>query len=177
LTVNPNPRGCVLFDWGGTLMRDFPDACGPMVDWPCVELMPHAAETLATLRARGWRTALATNAADSSEAQIRAALARVGVDHLVDRIYCFARVGFRKPSRAFFAHILEDLELSPSDAVMVGDDYAVDIVGANRAGLRAVWLGSGVPGIGDSDAVRTIADLRDLPAVLDEWERHHPRPK
>ena len=27
------PKGCLLFDWGDTLMRDFKEFDGPMKDW------------------------------------------------------------------------------------------------------------------------------------------------
>jgi putative hydrolase of the HAD superfamily len=35
---------CLLFDWGDTLMRVFPEYVGPMAAWPKVEAMPHAEE-------------------------------------------------------------------------------------------------------------------------------------
>jgi len=70
--------GCVLFDWGNTLMVDLPGCFGPMASWPRVEAVAHAQETLGQLRAAGWHIALATNAADSDEDQIRIALARAG---------------------------------------------------------------------------------------------------
>ena len=43
----------VLFDWGNTLMRDLPGQHGPMRDWPHVEALPGALETLTALRAQG----------------------------------------------------------------------------------------------------------------------------
>ena len=57
---------CVLFDWGNTLMRDFPEARGPMADWPRVETLPGVEEVLRQLRPR-WTLALATNAVASDE--------------------------------------------------------------------------------------------------------------
>lgn len=161
--------GCVLFDWGDTLMVDFPDCLGPMSEWPHVEAVAHARETLEVLRSRGWRLALATNAADSDEAEIRAALARVGLDGLMDRVYCSREVGDSKPSPGFFAFIVNDLGLQSSEIVMVGDNYEVDVVGANRAGIRAVWLcrdGSAVPVDGMQRAIR---DFAQLAGVLEAW--------
>lgn len=38
-----------LFDWGNTLMVDFPHAQGKMCDWEYVETVPQAKETLAQL--------------------------------------------------------------------------------------------------------------------------------
>lgn len=121
-------------------MRDFPEFSGPMVKWPRVESLPCAREALDTLRSRGWLVVVATNAVDSDEAAIWEALRRGGLGDSVDRIYCFRTVGHRKPDPAFFDFVLHDLGLGRSEVVMVGDDFDVDVAGANAAGLRAVWL-------------------------------------
>jgi HAD superfamily hydrolase (TIGR01509 family) len=135
-------KGCILFDWGDTLMRVLPEFDGPMKDWPRVEAVPGAFETLTALHEE-WILALATNAADSDEQDIRAALRRVDLDRLLDKVYCFKKIGFRKPSPEFFAYILEDLGLPPDQVIMVGDDYAADVLGAWQCGLRAAWFKQG----------------------------------
>jgi HAD superfamily hydrolase (TIGR01509 family) len=129
----------ILFDWGDTLMRVFPEYSGPMKDWPRVEAIPGAAAMLESLH-QDWTICLATNAADSDEAEIRAALARVDLDRWIERVYSFKAIGYRKPSRQFFQHILSDLGLPAGQAVMVGDDYVADVLGAQACGLRAAWF-------------------------------------
>lgn len=160
---------CVLFDWGDTLMVDFPDQVGPMVFWSAVKAVPHAVETLKRLRASGLYIALATNAADSDEADIRAALARVGLDDLIDRVYCVRGVGHAKPSAAFFGFIKHDLGLPAADLIMVGDNYVVDVRGANNAGIRAVWLHDDGGADLDMRTQRSIRSLDELPGVLRTW--------
>lgn len=164
-----NQRGCVLFDWGDTLMRDFPELTGPMATWPSIETCAHAPEALAALRSKGWLIALATNAADSSESEIWDALRRAGLDRLLDRVYCFGNVGHRKPSPRFFDFVVHDLGLPRSAVVMVGDDFDIDVAGANAAGVRAIWLapGSAPDRVGEMHC--TIRDLADLPSVLGQW--------
>ena len=105
-------KGCILFDWGDTLMRDFKEFSGPMKDWPRVEAVQGAAEMLSALYP-DWTLALATNAADSDEEEIRLALQRVGLAVYLDKIYCFKTIGHKKPSLEFFNYILNDLGLSP----------------------------------------------------------------
>jgi len=56
-----------------------------------------------------WRIALATNAAASKEDEIWQALARAGLDRLLDKVYCYRTIGHKKPSREFFNYILRDL--------------------------------------------------------------------
>jgi HAD superfamily hydrolase (TIGR01509 family) len=161
---------CVLFDWGDTLMVDFPEYSGTMASWPRVQAVARAHETLDQVRALGWRTALATNASDSHESDIRAALTRVGLNSLIDRVYCSLSVGHSKPSSEFFAFIQNDLGLTALSLVMVGDNYAKDVEGANRCGIRAVWLRPGCePETGP--AYQTIADLAELPTALESLGR------
>jgi FMN phosphatase YigB (HAD superfamily) len=49
-----------------------------------------------------YRLVLVTNAAESGENEIRAALEVVGLGPFLDRIYCFRKVGHKKPSPEFF---------------------------------------------------------------------------
>ncbi|NLE77029.1 MAG: HAD family hydrolase, partial [Chloroflexi bacterium] len=46
------PLQAILFDWGDTLMQDFPQFPGPMAQWPRVAAMPGALEALAALQGR-----------------------------------------------------------------------------------------------------------------------------
>jgi HAD superfamily hydrolase (TIGR01549 family) len=45
-----------------------------------------------------------------------------------------------KPDPQSFHLCLEALNLKPSEAVYVGDDFRIDICGAKVAGLHAIWL-------------------------------------
>lgn len=49
-------------------------------------------------------------------------------------------VGLRKPSTAIFHLALDTLGIRPEDAVYLGDSYGYDVVGAQKAGLRAILL-------------------------------------
>ncbi len=132
-------KGALLFDWGDTLMRDFTEYTGPMKDWPRVEAIPGAADMLASLH-NDWTLCLATNADVSDEADIRLALRRVDLERWLDKIYCFKTIGFKKPSPEFYQFILKDLGLPPERVVMVGDNYLADVLGAQNAGLHAIWF-------------------------------------
>ncbi len=74
-----------------------------------------------------------------------------------------------KPARAFFASALSLLGVSAPRAVMVGDDIASDIQGAQVAGLRAVQVRTGK--FRDADLAKATPDrvidaLEDLPSIL-----------
>ncbi len=159
---------CLLFDWGDTLMRDFPGFHGPMKDWPMVEAVPGAAEILAALHP-SWTLALATNADDSDEADIRAALRRAGLDQYLDKIYCFKTIGHKKPAPAFFQAVLEDLGLAPERVIMIGDSFENDVLGANRSGLRAIWFNQQTGEVRRDKLQRTVHRLDGIPAILNEF--------
>lgn len=159
----------ILFDWGNTLMYDIKEYAGPMKAWPRVAVVPQAAELLAALRP-GRILCLATNAEDSTEMDIRQALQRADLSQWLERIYCYKTIGFKKPSPAFFIHILADLQVDPEQVIMVGDDYEVDILGASRCGLRAIWFNENRDENRSSQRIRTIFHLGDLPAVVQSWD-------
>lgn len=159
------PGRCLLLDWGDTVMRVLPGCRGPMATWPRVEAVAGVAEALAGLRGE-WTIALATNAADSREEEIRTALERAGLDGLIDRIFCYRGIGHRKSVPEYFDHVLADLRIRAEDAVMVGDDFEVDVLGANRSGIRAIWFCADGSEKRTGTMYRTIHSLHDLPDAL-----------
>ncbi len=128
-----------LFDWGNTLMVDFPDCKGKMVDWKVVKAFEGAEETLACLSSKA-RLYVATGAADSTEGEIEGAFARVGLDKYISGYFCKHNLGLEKGSPEFLEAILARLGLSPKYVAMVGDDYAKDIKPALAAGIKPFFL-------------------------------------
>jgi HAD superfamily hydrolase (TIGR01509 family) len=156
----------LLFDWGDTLMRDFPEYTTPMADWPRVEIMPGVMETLALLQP-AWRLCMASNAAVSDEPDIRRALLRVDIDRWFEKVYCYRQVGFKKPDPQFFAYIFNDMDVQASEVVMVGDNLAADVLGANASGIQAVWFNWKTGQESSSPLHCTIHQFDHLPAALD----------
>ena len=75
--------------------------------------------------------------------------------------------GVAKPDPEIFARTLEALEVAPAAVVMVGDNLATDMLGANRAGVRAIWIRrAGQPLTADVRPDATITTLDDLAALL-----------
>lgn len=78
-----------------------------------------------------------------------------------------------KPAGAYFAAALAELGASPAEAVMVGDDIESDIVGAKRAGLRAVLVRTGkfreeTLAAAELKPDGVVASIADVPAFLGE---------
>ena len=148
-----------LFDWGDTLMVNLPGQQGPMCDWPELMVTRNAVATLSQL-SRQAKCHLATNARDSDEIRIRKALARVSLDQLIDRVFCYRSIGYPKPSIEYFDSVAKELSTIAGDMTMVGDDLQTDIIGARQCGLKAIWYNPG--GASVPDGIVAIADLSEL---------------
>ncbi|MCS6910221.1 MAG: HAD family hydrolase [Anaerolineales bacterium] len=101
-------------------------------------VMPGAHETLRKLRAAGLRLGLISNASD--DGNVQRLIDNAGLREYFDPILVSAAVGLRKPNPRIFELVLEAWKLPPAAVVMVGDTLGADILGAQLAGLRHVWL-------------------------------------
>ncbi len=122
---------------------------------------------LARLRAQGLRLVVVSNA----NGRLRAALSRIGLAAHVDDIIDSFEVGCEKPDPAIFRVALARAATPPERALHVGDLYHVDVVGARRAGVRAVLLDA-ADLYGDHDCPR----VPTLVALVDLIEAGDPRP-
>jgi len=156
----------ILFDWGDTVMRDYPERTDPMVEWEAVEVIEGIPDVLAYLYSSGRRIVLATSAAISDEPQIRGALARGGLDTFFSRIYCFKNTQLPK-GEAFYRHILEDLQIPASDALMVGDGFEKDVQIPNTLGIYAIWFN---PGSDETRQGRLHATVHSLGELQEFFE-------
>ena len=151
----------ILFDWGDTVMKDDPVMNTPMVDWPQVRMVDGVDALLETIHTNGRIIALATSADVSTEAQIRAALARVNLEQYFDKIYAFGNTGLRK-SAAFYQFILDDLKVQPADVLMIGDSFEKDVFAANQVGILAVWFNLPTAETRDGAAFVTVHSMAEL---------------
>jgi putative hydrolase of the HAD superfamily len=151
----------VLFDWGDTVMRDYPEITTPMVEWETVEVIDGIADVLAYLHASGRQIALATSANISDENQIRGALARGGLDQYFSRIYSFKTTNLPK-GEAFYRFILNDLGIPASNALMAGDHFEKDVLVPNSLGMFAVWFNPISNETRQSDLHTTVHSMWEL---------------
>ncbi len=155
----------MLFDWGDTVMVDDPAQTAPMIHWPEVRPVPGIDRVLAYLQASGRRLILATSTDVSSVSQIRGALARVGLDSFFERIYCFENTQLPKGA-AFYRHLLADLQIEPSAALMVGDHLEKDVLTPNRLGMYALWFNERSEEKYASELASTVHSMEELLSFL-----------
>jgi HAD superfamily hydrolase (TIGR01549 family) len=138
---------------------------------------PEALEVLQELAARGLRLGMFSNA--THDPFIQRLVDRFGFRPWLDPALSSAGTGIRKPDPLALAPILAAWGLPPESVVMVGDTLEADILGAQRAGMRSVWLhapedarqeGSSSGEAGRSERVEpgaTIEQLAELLACLE----------
>ena len=126
----------------------------------CAELMEDAAEVLQAL-ACNYRMAILTNGLQVVQ---RSRLARSVIRHHIAEIIISEEIGFAKPAREYFDVALARLgHPSRREALMIGDGWASDILGATQYGLDACWYNPGrKPRPSDCEITREIASLREL---------------
>ena len=128
-----------LFDWGDTLMVDFPSVTGKMCDWEVVEAVNGAKEALEALSKHS-QIYVATGAADSTELEIKRAFERVGLNQFISGYFCKANLGLSKGTPEFLNSILEKLKIPSENVAMVGDNFEKDIKPAISAGIQSFWF-------------------------------------
>ncbi|MGH9222438.1 MAG: HAD family hydrolase [Acidimicrobiales bacterium] len=117
------------------------------------------AGTLAELRKRGVTVAVCSN----WDWDLDRALAKAGLDDLIDIAVTSARAGARKPHPRIYDVTLQDVGVGPADALFVGDTWEPDVDGPRRAGIPAVHLWRAE----EHDGPPPDGSIADLAAVLD----------
>lgn len=150
-----------LFDWGDTLMVDSPEQSGKMCDWETVQTVNGATQALRTLSANH-KVYVATNAADSSEVEIKSVFERVDLAQYISGYFCQSTLGIGKGTPAFFHKIIDQLGVAPHSIIMVGDNYDNDIAPAVRAGIQGIWFNPKHTRVQVAKEVRQIHQLSEL---------------
>jgi putative hydrolase of the HAD superfamily len=58
----------------------------------------------------------------------------------VDALIVSEEVGVSKPDPAIFRAALDAVRAEPAEAVMIGDSWTADVLGARAAGIRPIWF-------------------------------------
>jgi len=64
--------------------------------------------------------------------------------------------------QAFYRHILNDLDIPASDALMAGGSFKKDVQAANTVGIFAVWFNPNSDETRESDLHSTIHSMQEL---------------
>jgi len=128
-------------------------------------LYPHVTSTLTALIKHGIKLAVLTDA-PSKQAWLR--LCYLNLHQLFDTVITPEETGELKPSPKPFRLALKTLGVKESEALMVGDWPARDLVGAKNVGIRTVFARYGDHrGVDNSGADFVIDDISELLSIID----------
>lgn len=85
-----------------------------------------------------------------------------------DHIVISGGYGKGKPDKGIFEHALSLVSLQKDEVIMVGDNLNTDILGANRAGIKSVWINREQKERSEVEPTYEIQQLSDLDEVLEK---------
>lgn len=125
-------------------------------------LFPDVPDLLAAAEGEGLPVALLTN---SAHAPTRVKLEALDLIERFDVVVTTDTLGFGKPDPRVYLEACRLLAAEPGRVVCIGDNVEWDVLGAEAAGLRAVWLDR--TGRGTTHPVTSVRGLDEVAAVLD----------
>lgn len=131
-----------------------------------IRLYDGAKALLAALRKAGKGVYLLSNA---QALFTRAEIGVLGLDRSFDAIYLSSDCGVKKPDPLFFEKMIEECEIDPKTAVMIGNDGGSDIAGARALGMKTIYIKSNISPeepLPEADVVLTEMDLPRVQRLL-----------
>lgn len=102
-----------------------------------IRLFEDAIPLLEFLKKNGIICVVLTNGpSDGQRSKIKA----LGLKNYMNKFYISAEIGYSKPNVEAYEYVLNDLQLSASNAWMIGDSLENDVEGALKAGIRGILL-------------------------------------
>jgi len=148
-----------------------------------IKLRPGVENTLKKVSELGYVQAVLSNTATSDSDAARRMLERLGVADYFAFIYATqSELDPNKPEKpdpVVFDIVLNALDITPEQAVMVGNSWDNDILGANHSGIHAIWLQNPsvsrrkdrTAAIQSPPWVAPVYDIDQVPQVLELLER------
>ena len=99
-------------------------------------LFDDVAPTLTELKKRGLIMGLISNI----EQDIDETLTRLGLPSWLEIVVTSQDAGANKPQPEIFLEALKRAGVQPAEALYIGDQYQVDVLGANGAGMKGILL-------------------------------------
>jgi len=87
----------------------------------------------------------------------------LGLSALLQVVVTSQEVGFNKPQPEIFREALKQAGVKSSEAIYVGDQHRIDVVGANEAGMRGILLDRGgyFEEITDCPRIRSLSEMAE----------------
>ena len=137
----------IYFDWSGTLAKRDSKATfvyGNTVAEKCATLLPGVRRMLSNLIRRGFTLGLISNTSKPADLFLKSLEECDMRKYFRGAILMSSQGGLqKKPAPCMFRRALSIDRISPDQALMVGNDYKKDILGARRLGISAIQIQNG----------------------------------
>ena len=134
-------------------------------DW---QPYPDTVETLTKLSENGYAMGVISNT--KSDWAVNAILRRRDLDGFFKTVVTSAALKIRKPRHEIFTRALADLDVSPSDAVFIGDSLEADVTGAKNMGMYSIHvLRKPTESASLSRPDATVTNLSEAPGIIAQW--------
>ena len=121
-------------------------------------------ETLTQLKEMGFHLGLISNASNADD------LNRLVDNHKLRKYFeivvISAEEGIRKPDPRIFTNTLNKLGTQPERSAMVGDTLTADVLGAQRSGLRSIWITRRADRRENNEVLDTIHPDHTIPDLI-----------
>lgn len=104
-----------------------------------LSLFEDVVPVLSSLKQKGLQTGLISNV----EQEATPLLEELGLTQLLDFVTTSMDTGYTKPQPEIFLAALKQADVTSEEAVFIGDQYQVDILGAQQVGIKGILLDRG----------------------------------
>lgn len=113
--------------------------------------------TVKSLKEQGFILGLITNLREDIHAHCH----RLGLEPYLNFALTSEMVGFPKPDRRIFQAALDKAAVQADEAIFVGDQYRIDVVGARNAGIQPILIDRYdlYPKVTDCPRIRTLPEV------------------
>ncbi|MBR3436898.1 MAG: HAD family hydrolase [Lachnospiraceae bacterium] len=119
-------------------------------------------ETLEALRSYGIRIGVCSD--NTAELQFRK-LRVLGLGKYMDFVVTSAEAGIEKPDPKIFERALQKACCAPEECLFVGDVVPKDVLGPEKAGMRALWFNNK-----NKPAVKGVTEIHSLLELLEHLD-------
>jgi len=159
----------VLIDLGNTIIEQKVDNVQPLSSMELIAF-PDSQPTLAELKSLGFYLAIVTNTTQSNSIDVAKALEKLDLLRYIDTIVTSVDLGVEKPDPIIFRTAIQNLNLSPKEVIMVGDNIDQDIAGAIELGIKTIFLKRGTTNIStDLNPTFIVTSLQEIIPLLKSY--------
>ena len=105
---------------------------------------------------RGYGLGIITNGSQKSQ---ELKISKLNLSRWVKVVAISEVVGYKKPQREIFQWASDRLNVKAEECLFVGDNYDVDIVGANLAGMSSLYYTKELKCLENQKSISNLADL------------------